>query len=391
MNIKETFLELTCRTYPHGFEEELVSFLPENHFKDEHGNYYYKIGESRTAFTCHLDTACSEQVGVVHVIEGDIIKTDGRSILGADDKAGMTILLYMIEKNVPGLYCFFIGEEVGCIGSGLAAKDDMFKNYDRMISFDRRGTTSIITHQSSSRTCSDDFGKQLAKSYNKHGLSMSIDNTGVYTDSAEFTYVIPECTNISVGYYSEHRKEERQDIGHLIRLAQASTKIDWEKLVTVRNPKIHETLSYRREEKYSSRYAEDWESELAFQSKGRDNRKHKSYREKNKGWSIDEWYDQNEKPKTWVIPKKKNFCECLVEHKGPCIVPKGRVYYNTLDNDITDSEFFDKKSPSYYEALKQIIYDDRMSARDFERVKDQYLDPNDPQDQEFAEHMIGIL
>jgi len=383
MNIKETFLELTRRTYPHGFEDELVSFLPENHFKDEHGNYYYKIGESRTAFTCHLDTASPEQVGVVHVIEGDIIKTDGRSILGADDKAGMTILLYMIEKNVPGLYCFFIGEEVGCIGSGLAAKDDMFKNYDRMISFDRRGTTSIITHQSSSRTCSDDFGKQLAKLYNKHGLSMSIDNTGVYTDSAEFTYVIPECTNISVGYYSEHRKEERQDIGHLTKLAHASTKIDWEKLVTVRNPKVNETLYCKN--KYSSRYAEDWEAELAnFQSKGRDNRKHKSYREKNKGWSIDEWYDQNEKPKTWVIPRSKGSSDSVFKNKG-------RVYYNTLDNDITDTDFFNRKSPSYYEALKQIIYDDRLSARDLEKVKDQYLDLNDPQDKEFADYMVGIL
>jgi hypothetical protein len=396
MNIKETFLELTRRTYPHGFEDELVSFLPENHFKDKHGNYYYKIGESRTAFTCHLDTCSKEQVGIVHVIEGDIIKTDGRSILGADDKAGMTILLYMIEKNVPGLYCFFIGEEVGCIGSGLASKDDMFKNYDRMISFDRKGTTSIITHQSSSRTCSDAFGKQLAKLYNSHGLSMCIDNTGVYTDSAEFTYVIPECTNISVGYYSEHRKEERQDIGHLIKLAHASTKINWEKLVTARDPKVNESL-YDRKQKYSSRYVEDWEAELAnFQNSKRDNTRHKSYKEKNKGWSIDEWYDQNEKPKTWVLPKNKNVCECLTEHKGPCIPGsvfghKGRVYYNTLDNDITDSEFFNKKSPSYYETLKQIIYDDRLSARDLERIKDQYLDPNDPQDKEFADYMVGIL
>ena len=40
-----------------------------------------------------------------------------KTILGADDKAGMVILLYMIEKKIPGLYYFFIGEEVGCIGS----------------------------------------------------------------------------------------------------------------------------------------------------------------------------------------------------------------------------------------------------------------------------------
>ena len=109
MNIKETFLALTSKTYPYGFEKELSSFLPKGYYNDEQGNYYYKIGNSRTAFTSHLDTACKSQVKVVHKIDGMMIRTDGKSILGADDKAGVTILLYMIEKNVPGLYCFFVG------------------------------------------------------------------------------------------------------------------------------------------------------------------------------------------------------------------------------------------------------------------------------------------
>ena len=151
MNVKDTFLKLTSNTYPYGTEPILEDFLPSGYYKDKHGNYYYEIGESRTAFTCHLDTACKDFSKVNHVIEGNMIKTDGKTILGADDKAGMTILLYLIEKNVPGLYCFFIGEEVGCIGSGYASKDKKFESYDRMISFDRRGTTSIITHQSFER------------------------------------------------------------------------------------------------------------------------------------------------------------------------------------------------------------------------------------------------
>jgi hypothetical protein len=233
MNIKDTFLALTSKTYPYGFEDELVSFLPKGYFQDRHGNYFYKIGESRTAFTSHLDTACKDQVNIVHKFDGNIIKTDGKSILGADDKAGVTILLYMIEKNVPGLYCFFFGEEVGCIGSGLASSDPMFKDYNRMISFDRRGTNSIITFQSSKRCCSEVFAKSLAKDFNQYGLNMSPDNTGVYTDSAEFTGVIPECTNISVGYYSEHTRSENQDILHLERLCKAACKIDWETLPIV--------------------------------------------------------------------------------------------------------------------------------------------------------------
>jgi hypothetical protein len=39
-----------------------------------------------------------------------------------------------MKHNIPGLYYFFIGEEVGCIGSGLAANYGDFKDYDRIIS-----------------------------------------------------------------------------------------------------------------------------------------------------------------------------------------------------------------------------------------------------------------
>jgi hypothetical protein len=252
MDIKRKFLKLTKRTYPYGTEQQLVSHLPSGYFKDDHGNYYYEIGKANTAFTCHLDTACKDQVIVNHKIEKNIISTDGKSILGADDKAGMTVLLYMIEKKIPGLYCFFIGEEVGCIGSGKASDDDYFKNYDRMVSFDRRGTKSVITHQSSKRCCSDEFATELSTRLNRFGMLMEPDNTGVYTDSAEFTQVVPECTNISVGYYKEHTNFEHQDIEHLIKLCIAVTRIDWETLPVKRDPsKVeYKPYSYKRIKKH---------------------------------------------------------------------------------------------------------------------------------------------
>jgi hypothetical protein len=152
----------------------------------------------------------------------------------------------MIQNNVPGLYYFFIGEEVGCIGSGNAAKFGFFKgNYDRIISFDRRDVGSIITYQSSSRCCSDDFADALCKELNQtRSLSYKKDTGGVYTDSAEFTHLIPECTNVSVGYYKEHTTNESQDIVHLTDLAEACIKVDWENLPTKRDPKTHEWKDY---------------------------------------------------------------------------------------------------------------------------------------------------
>lgn len=245
MNVKETFLALTRQTYPYGYEDILEPFLPAGAKKDEHGNYHYTIGHSKTAFTCHLDTASKAHVEVRHVEDLNYIRTDGTSILGADDKAGMVVLLYLIGMGVPGTYFFFVGEECGCVGSRAAAKDrHRFAHFDRMISFDRRGTTSVITHQSSQRTCSEKFASALSSALNKHGLAFRPDDTGVYTDSAEFSGIIPECTNISVGYNKEHTHQESQNIEFLERLCAACARIDFDSLPTSRDPKVVEYKSY---------------------------------------------------------------------------------------------------------------------------------------------------
>jgi hypothetical protein len=247
MNIRETFLKLTQFTYPHGTEAKLKPYLPNGFQEDDFGNYFIKIGESDTMFTCHLDTCSSHYQKVNHHIGSQFIQTDGKTILGADDKAGMTVLLYMIENKVPGLYYFFIGEEVGGVGSS-AASCMSFSDYNKCISFDRRGYDSVITEQWFGKCCSDEFAKALAQELNTKHLTFNFrpDPTGIFTDSASFMNDIPECTNISVGYFSEHQVTEKQDIDFLIRLCEAVIKIDWDSLPVMRDPN----------ERYSS-----WESE----------------------------------------------------------------------------------------------------------------------------------
>jgi len=241
MNIKEKFLELTSRTYPHGTEKEVFSLLGDCLQEDEFGNLYIKIGESDVMFTSHLDTATSALTQVVHTFENNIIKTDGKSILGADDKAGVTIMLHMIENNIPGLYYFFLGEEVGCVGSKKVAekqKTEKIPGINKVISFDRRGKNSVITYQSGQRCCSDKFGSALADELNKNEVSFSYKNdpTGLLTDSVQFIRIYSECTNISVGYNYEHTFNEQQDIEHLEKLAEACLKIDWQSLPVERDP-----------------------------------------------------------------------------------------------------------------------------------------------------------
>jgi hypothetical protein len=370
MNIKKTFLKLTRKTYPYGFEDQLVSYLPSGYFKDVHGNYYYQIGSSKTAFACHLDTACKTQVNVVHKFNKNIISTDGKSILGADDKAGMTVLLYMIYKRIPGLYCFFIGEEVGCIGSGKACDDDVFTNYDRMISFDRRGTKSVITFQSSKRCCSDEFAESLSKEFNKYSMNMEPDNTGVYTDSAEFTHVIPECTNISVGYYKEHTHLEHQDIDHLIKLCLASVKIDWESLPVKRDPKQIEYKSYS----YGS-YSSKGYSSYDYDTKKYD-----------RGYSTyDSWSGWDKSPSNAARAKRKKYQKTYgyyddfyFEDEDHC-APSGKSYLNDLDSEI---EIRNPQSKNYYEPLKQSLMDDRFSNNEISKISEQYFDSTKEEDRE---------
>lgn len=241
-DVRSTFLSLTTKTYPHGHEEEVLKFLPSLE-KDQFGNYYKIIGKSETMFTSHLDTADRQQkdVTVYSTIlsNGDeMFVTDNTSILGADDKSGVSVMLYMMAHNIPGVYYFFIGEERGGIGShqvaGVFDTVEHLKGMKRCVSFDRRNYYSIITHQLGRQCCSEQFAQSLAGELNKSGLSIALDSTGVYTDSASFIDEIPECTNISVGYFSEHTMNESQNITYLEKLAKACIKVDWESLPTVK-------------------------------------------------------------------------------------------------------------------------------------------------------------
>lgn len=238
MKIRELFLELTQRTYPHGTEDQLLEYLPNGVQRDEWGNYWIKIGDSNTIFSSHLDTYSKEVQKVNHKFVGDIITTKGDTILGGDDKSGVVILIHMIQMGVEGLYYFFSGEEVGCIGSQKVSEKIDTSSYGSIISLDRKGFGSIITHQSLIRTCSDEFSHQLQSEFLSHGMDYHLDRTGVWCDSAVFSKKISECTNISTGYMDEHTPYESQRIDFLEKLSHVMCQIDFKKLTTYRDPNM---------------------------------------------------------------------------------------------------------------------------------------------------------
>lgn len=369
--ILNTFLQLTNMTYPYGYEVDLfnkmraLGVFPKSMKTDEDGNYYYKIGESKTVFASHLDTVSKESKSVVHVFEGDMIKTDGKTILGADDKAGVTVMLYMIKNNIPGLYYFFIGEEVGCIGSKKASKYSLFKEYDRIISFDRRDVNSVITHQSYSRCCSDEFADALASELNKSGLKYIKDDGGVYTDSAEFTDVIAECTNLSVGYYREHTNTESQDIEHLKKLASACLLVNWESLPVKRDKTKHEYKDYFASSGYESDYRK------SYNNYGSNKRNNYGYAD----WNDELWEEEYGKFKNASSFKKDRY-------------KKGKEYYDNGSGLLLLNSGKEYVGNHYSASMDKFLNMD-LTKKDLEIIKEQYLDMEVDNDRLYYSYLLG--
>lgn len=204
---------------------------------DRDGNYIHVVYNAdgsapNICFTAHHDT--------VHKTEGmqkvlydphlDVAYVDHEECLGADCTTGIFLVLRMIEAKVPGIYVVHAGEEIGCVGSTALVRDypSWLKNTDAVISFDRYGTKSVITHQMGRRTASESFAESLSEVLGMPNLLPDPD--GSYTDSNEYIDVVGECTNLSVGYYSQHTKKEYQDVGYALELKDALITADWSKL-----------------------------------------------------------------------------------------------------------------------------------------------------------------
>ena len=238
---KELFLKLTEYTIPFGTEKKLEKYLPTGFKKDSVGNYFYEIGESETLFTTHLDTYSEKYEKVNHVIDADNeyhIRTDGKTILGGDNKLGCCILIGMIKNNIPGTYYFFLGEEPIISGglwgssSALTNNPEFFTKFKRCIAFDRRGYGSVVIRQMGRMTSSNEFIQALSSELRRFG-SIEFDESskyGYYTDTATFMDVIPECTNISAGGFDEHYESEWVDLNYTYNVYKTALQIKWEDL-----------------------------------------------------------------------------------------------------------------------------------------------------------------
>lgn len=204
---------------------------------------------SKTIFCAHLDTVHHDELVpnpvIFDAVKKQAFKMDG-TCLGADCGAGVWITLKLAEAGVPGTYVWTVGEEKGGVGARWLADnaEEFLEQFDRAIAFDRQGTTSVITHQGwGGRCCSDEFAETLADRLSTT-LPFTPDATGVYTDTAEWTRLVPECSNLSIGYLNQHSGNETLDIAFLEALLDQCLLIDWESLPTKRDPLAIEKDTY---------------------------------------------------------------------------------------------------------------------------------------------------
>ncbi len=97
-------------------------------FGGEQGNLIVKVDGTIDGFeplflNAHMDTVVPCE-NVNPIVEGDKVRSDGRTILGADNKAGICVLLEFLRvlkeddiKHIPIEIVFTVAEEVGLLGA----------------------------------------------------------------------------------------------------------------------------------------------------------------------------------------------------------------------------------------------------------------------------------
>ena len=280
-NMTPELLDLLRYSRPHGgngeraFIKRFINTLP-GVTKDSFGNAWVDIpgNGDDILWSCHVDTITSfDGMQKVKVNELGIASLDlpfispaateiiplvglpglitlpfrksphwGR-VLGGDDSAGVFLMREMILAGKPGGYVFHRGEECGGLGSAHVRDNepDRLKPYCAAIALDRAGYTSIITSQYMGDTASIPFAQSLGAALAKAGMKgYKPDPTGTFTDTANYSDIIHECSNLSVGYAKAHTPDETLDTGFVLRLRESLINLDLSMLDIVRDP--HEII-----------------------------------------------------------------------------------------------------------------------------------------------------
>lgn len=194
---------------------------------DKIGNLYITKGQAETypCIVAHLDQVqrlhskdfCAIETG--EIIFGYSPSNRRQEGLGADDKNGIWVALQCLMKYEALKIAFFVGEEVGCVGSG-AANIEFFRDCRFVIQPDRRGYSDVITQISWERLCSEQFLSEI------HPEQFGYKPTdGLMTDieALRENGLEISCINLSCGYYEPHTDREftvKSDLKNCLEFVQ---------------------------------------------------------------------------------------------------------------------------------------------------------------------------
>ena len=155
-----TFCDIVRIDSPSGQEEGMAQNLTDrltdlgfSVTRDDHGNVIAsEEGSSPLMLSAHMDTVQPGN-GIIPRIEGEIIRTDGTTILGGDCKAGVAAILEALESikltgqdRHPVQLVFTKGEEIGLVGARNL--DLSLVQAREAIVFDGNGPVNKITSAS---------------------------------------------------------------------------------------------------------------------------------------------------------------------------------------------------------------------------------------------------
>ena len=158
--------------------------------------------ESRSsAGNCQAD----EPTGITQLSFGFSLANIQMEGLGADDKNGIWIALKCLQRYGSIKCCFFVQEEVGCIGSSKCDMD-FFSDCRFVLQCDRRGGSDLIPNIGGwTELASKEFLDAI--NYEAFGYKTT---TGMMTDveALKNRGLEVSALNMSCGYYRPHTDEE---------------------------------------------------------------------------------------------------------------------------------------------------------------------------------------
>ncbi len=242
------------------FIRKYIDTIPDI-LEDGYGNRILACDGSRVMISVHTDTV--HKIGGMQriAVKRSIARLHPKEIisncLGADDTAGIYAALRMIQAGVKATFIFHRDEEIGGRGSAWLAESypDWIGKFDICLALDRRGTSDIIVSQWTGDCASSEFAVTL-------GDELDMEHSeadGIFTDSANYAHLIPECSNLSIGYQREHSPLETLDLGYLEQVIDSLISVDWTRLAVVRDPLLEDDSMWEWDPRWD-------EKDIAFDS-----------------------------------------------------------------------------------------------------------------------------